>query len=567
MLLASPALALAVDRFVDRDTGTDAGGCTSSAAPCDTIGYAITQASPGDAILVDDSAGEYTESVTLGNGLSLTGFEFAGGGDEGFVTLTSAAPATVTVPASGAGQISGLRIRASAANATALDLVGAAQVTNNVFDSDTPDFSVGVTVRAGAGASQITANTFSDDGADTQVAISVAGSSPTIQGNSMSGFNVPLFINGAGAAPQIIANTITATCSCATLGRAISLGQGTQAIITRNQISAPVSSDAVGVFVIGQDGPAADATRVTMRRNIILDHSNGVFAREVNNAVSLNGDLIADSTTTGVFVADLGTAELAPPPLELTNVTVVGTVPTGVPVRLNGAAATIDSTIVGADGISSVSGSTCTISFSRGPATGTPADTTDCNDFQTTADPGFVNVAADDYHLSPGSPMVDMGNPAAPSAPNDVDFDSDPRAIDADGSCPLDRVRDIGADELNATEPNCEPAVVQPPVVPPPIVPPPIVLPPVVPPEDIDPPDTFITDKRSGGASKVKIKFRADEPGSTFSCKLDKRPFRPCSSPMTLRRLAPGKHKFAVRATDPAGNIDPTPAKVKLKAG
>lgn len=105
------------------------------------------------------------------------------------------------------------------------------------------------------------------------------------------------------------------------------------------------------------------------------------------------------------------------------------------------------------------------------------------------------------------------------------------------------------ADELNATEPSCEPVV----------VPPPVVLP-----ADTVPPDTAITKKPSGGGSEVKIEFTADEPGSTFSCKLDKAPFRSCSSPKKLKGLAPGKHKFKVRAADRVGNTDPTPAKVRF---
>ena len=84
---------------------------------------------------------------------------------------------------------------------------------------------------------------------------------------------------------------------------------------------------------------------------------------------------------------------------------------------------------------------------------------------------------------------------------------------------------------------------------------------------DNDPPETTITkdapkktDKR-----KVKFKFASDEPGSTFECKVDKKPFKPCQSPKKVKRLDQGKHKFKVRATDPAGNVDPTPDKDKFK--
>ena len=50
---------------------------------------------------------------------------------------------------------------------------------------------------------------------------------------------------------------------------------------------------------------------------------------------------------------------------------------------------------------------------------------------------------------------------------------------------------------------------------------------------DVDPPETTITKhpKKSSSSRQVKFRFSADEAGSTFECKLDKRPFKPCRSP------------------------------------
>lgn len=45
----------------------------------------------------------------------------------------------------------------------------------------------------------------------------------------------------------------------------------------------------------------------------------------------------------------------------------------------------------------------------------------------------------------------------------------------------------------------------------------------------------------------------SSSPGTTFTCKVDTRPFRPCSSPKTLRRLGFGPHRFVVRAVDATG--------------
>src|SRR5262249_39189344 len=53
--------------------------------------------------------------------------------------------------------------------------------------------------------------------------------------------------------------------------------------------------------------------------------------------------------------------------------------------------------------------------------------------------------------------------------------------------------------------------------------------------------------------------FSASE-SSTFDCSLDGGAFGPCSSPTTYTGLVDGSHTFRVRATDLAGNSDPTPA-------
>jgi sugar lactone lactonase YvrE len=64
----------------------------------------------------------------------------------------------------------------------------------------------------------------------------------------------------------------------------------------------------------------------------------------------------------------------------------------------------------------------------------------------------------------------------------------------------------------------------------------------------------------------VRVAFRASEAGSTFECRLDGSKWRPCDSPKKLRKLDRGRHAFQVRATDPAGNTDPTSAKARFKA-
>ena len=54
--------------------------------------------------------------------------------------------------------------------------------------------------------------------------------------------------------------------------------------------------------------------------------------------------------------------------------------------------------------------------------------------------------------------------------------------------------------------------------------------------------------------------FVASEPGSTFRCTVDDEPAVDCESPYTTDALEHGAHSVRVRAIDPAGNADPTPA-------
>jgi hypothetical protein len=72
------------------------------------------------------------------------------------------------------------------------------------------------------------------------------------------------------------------------------------------------------------------------------------------------------------------------------------------------------------------------------------------------------------------------------------------------------------------------------------------------------------------GPRKVKrgkpaiFRFRSSEAGGTFKCKVDKKPFKPCTSPFEVKtnKLDPDrKHTFSVFAIDSTGTADATPLK------
>jgi large repetitive protein len=57
----------------------------------------------------------------------------------------------------------------------------------------------------------------------------------------------------------------------------------------------------------------------------------------------------------------------------------------------------------------------------------------------------------------------------------------------------------------------------------------------------------------------VNFSFESSEPESTFECKIDDSTFEVCTSPNEYTSLSDGPHTFDVRATDAAGNTDPSP--------
>jgi hypothetical protein len=143
------------------------------------------------------------------------------------------------------------------------------------------------------------------------------------------------------------------------------------------------------------------------------------------------------------------------------------------------------------------------------------------------APPQFLDAPTGGFHQLATSPTVDAGVAGAGLGTQDIDGEAR-----VQGAAP-----DIGADELTVAP-----------------------LPP--PAGDNFPPDTGIHKgpKKKTFKRHIKFEFGGSEPGVTFACQLDDNGWEPCTSPKKYRGLKRGKHVFAVRAVDAAGNLDPTPA-------
>src|SRR5262249_35031482 len=75
-------------------------------------------------------------------------------------------------------------------------------------------------------------------------------------------------------------------------------------------------------------------------------------------------------------------------------------------------------------------------------------------------------------------------------------------------------------------------------------------------------PDTTIVAKPADPSNDTSpsFTFSSNEAGSTFECRIDGGSWTPCTSPDSLSGLSDNTHTFDVRATDPAGNTDASPA-------
>jgi hypothetical protein len=455
-LLAAPTGAFGANTFVDKDAGSDANTCLLATAPCQTIGGVaggLAKAGAGNTVFIDPAATPYAENLTLNTGKSLVGSDF--GTIEGGQAIINGGGATaINVTTSAAGTIQGLKIR----GAFGVALNQPATVTGNTFD-ETADNARMVSANSPAGSSQISGNTFTGGTGPTidQAAVLDDGAPLQISGNQFSGVSVPIEATSDGADATISGNTISNVHPGTFAGIGIYVTSDPNPTIVGNLINGSGSGSGIeGIFV--SEGGTAAQTGATLRRNRILGNfADGFRADETLAPVSLNSDLIAGNINTGVGANDFSAFGAGQGDVTLTNVTLAGN---GTDIRLQDTLGTLDSSIV-EDPISTSLGgatATCSISFSRGPTT-TPGGN-GCLNFQTSASPNFAG--ASDYHLLPTASnlanLIDHANPSAPANP--LDLDGNLRAIDADGACPLNQVRDMGAYELQVSQPNCTPPTV-----------------------------------------------------------------------------------------------------------
>ena len=455
-LLAMPASAQAADAYVDFETGDDAPPCGPINDPCKTIQTGITNAGTGDTVHVDDTPGQYASGFSatalLGDGKSLIGEDFVGGDENGGAepdTVVQAADAISANPAirvsSAAGTISGLRILGGAGGAAGIPIAldATATVTNSFIEDSNGNISNCLVTVANMGNNSAIGpgNAITDPTpAPTSPThgICVSGAGPTIESNTFTGTDTGVFQTSGGS--QITDNVFTGM-SGTIANAAIDVTAGVASMYD-NLISNPANSNVRGIKLEQTGAPVIGAYT---RRNVILGHSIGVVINDTHSTIEFDGDLIAGNLNAGIASND--SDDDGDTFYSVTNATIADN--GGQNISVNGAELTLDSSIVSGLGITTSGiNPTCEITFSRGPTT-TPG-VGNCGGFQTTAAPGFVNAGAGDYHLTLGSPMIDMGDPDPPLS-SARDLDGDLRALDGNGDGLVRR--DIGADEFPTVVP------------------------------------------------------------------------------------------------------------------
>ncbi len=423
VLLAASPVAAQTTRIVDDDGYGSAANCDDPGAAFATVGAAIAAAAAGDIVLV--CPGTYLETINFGG--------------KAIAVRSVAGPAATILD----GNLADSVVTFESGEAASSSLEGFT-ITNGRSSFDTPGYGDGGGVR-------------------------IEYASPVIRGNAIVG-NRSCVGNGISihfGSPLIEENTIAenfqAGCSSGLGGGGILILGASTAVIRRNIIrnNSGVSSGG-GIDLFGADSPTIEFNVIVGNR--AENEGGGIALRNEANP-NIVGNLIA-----GNHAAHGGGIAWVVPSstrgIRLVNNTIAANdSPDGSGIRAegyDGNAALYNNIIAAAEGQTAVicsdlydSGvplfrSNDVFSAAGGTYGGVCGDQTGANG-NISAAPLFVDPAAGDYHLGPGSPAIDAGQDAAPGLPG-VDIDLHARMLDGDADT-VARV-DIGADEAATGGPS-----------------------------------------------------------------------------------------------------------------
>ena len=449
---ATPAHADPGILYVDGASGSDDSDCSSSADPCASIGYALTQAGNGDEIRVAE--GSYLEtlhiqiSVTLEGGYEATAWTRdigthptivdANGADDGAISIHPGLSVMVEgLIVQGANHTSGQGGGFFIENATAV--ISATIIRNN---SGTDGGGINI----GQGDGLTASLTLVDSALLTNTAVTGAGGGLHIGGwppPAVALENVKIHGNVAAGGGGGIGGMWATLTNCQVVSNTAGTEGGGIGLIHAYIYSSTISHNQA--LNAGGSGILVRFGRLHLQDSVVSNNHGSGHGIEAGNAAGVtvldttiinNGnDGIAPwsspFTLTNVLIADNGGSGIVGDSNPLTgtmmNVTIAtngnnGIQMTGSDVRV------INSILWGNGGQDNNCSGNCTFTYSdigTGDTTGTG---------NISEGPLFVDDGAGDYHLRINSPCKDAGTPAgAPPA-------------DLEGT-PRDAVPDMGAYE------------------------------------------------------------------------------------------------------------------------
>ncbi len=481
----TPARADPGTLYVDGATGSDTTDCTNPAAPCATIGYALTQAGNGDEILV--AAGTYTETLDVfGNPLTLRGgYTVSGtvwlphsgetvvdadGADSPVFNIDPENNVTVEgFTVQGANNISGEGggFFINAATVVISDTVIRDNSTNRTGGGVWVENSVGAeNVKVSLVNSTVVSNNAANgsaglmvgDGDPIQVTIENTVFTGNTGGDVLTLDNQPFEIVGG----QVSSNTVTGD-------NAINIGSSGSGTISGTEIVGNAS------------GAIANGGILTVTGSTIEDHSGADWAVWSDNRLVMDGCTIRGNGTFGIVHIRTGHAEIrntmvvdndnaaingdiigigdepsTTPAVEIVNVlladndsarpTVNGSSPNGSIMLMNVTVANnrVSSfPILAGDGIWTVTNTIVWGNTAPGDMLGLGTFSVSYSDIEggwtgagnLDADPLFVDAANGDYHLGVGSPCIDKGTSSVGAPTHDIE------------GTPRDATPDMGAYE------------------------------------------------------------------------------------------------------------------------
>jgi parallel beta-helix repeat protein len=434
-------------RYVDGINGSDTGECT--AFPCQTINYALSQASGGDTIQV--ASGIYTESLTvdkpvslLGAGAETTMVKAVSG--QRVVTITGETITNTTI-ISGFAFTGGNPVADKGGGV--LVITSTPTIRNNRIVSNTAGTEGGGLYVLNSDGLILNNNTISSNYAATQ---KMGGGvyfdhSPnaTVTTNTIM-YNTGW--RGGGLylyhSPGVTLSKNTIVSNTAGFGWSIKQGGGLHlvssdnVILSDNIISGNLAwNDGGGLFIL-------NCANIKLDRNTISNNSGsvggGLFLKKDKNATLIN-NIVADNRATGGLWIEYSSVRMLHTTIARNSgANSIGVVVTDEDSHYGTVAMTNTILVSHTVGITVTAGSTATLTATLW-GTDTWANLTDWGGAGTIVtgthniwgEPNFVDPGTADYHLGHNSAAIDAGVKAGV---ND-DIDGDPRS----------GLPDLGADE------------------------------------------------------------------------------------------------------------------------